>query len=43
MSDGRLSNAYRLRVNVIMWHAVGVGRNFLEGSYLEDQEEDVNI
>lgn len=34
LSDEGFSISYRLRVNVIMWHAVKVGRNFLEGSYL---------
>lgn len=34
LSDEGLGISYRLRVKVIIWHAVKVRRNFLEGSYL---------
>jgi hypothetical protein len=34
LSDEGFGISYRLRVNVIMWHAVKVRGNFLEGRYL---------
>lgn len=34
LSDEEFGISYRLGVNVIMWHALKVRRNFLEGSYL---------
>jgi len=34
LGDEGFGISYKLRVNVINWHAVKVRRNFLEGSYL---------